>query len=911
MTTFDDCEEAPTIFRLRGRQEEWCNKVEEDLKTFSRVLFIASGGVGKSTCFAELARRAHARGQRTLVIINRESLVRQSASRIRNETGLEVDVEMADERASPYAPVVVASVQTLGRVNRLTGFAPDHFGGVMVDECFPCNVLVDGRPISSIKAGDFIRSFNHEKQCVEYRMVVRTSKRIPGSLVQLQCANQKIVTTCAHPFFTKSGYRSADNLTRKDFIGVARVRLCEMRGENASQAILHQQFQIRKDGPAMPEMPGGREGCDPIGSRSAVPSVRHSRGLQGQQAGAPESCHGESKQGILHVCVSGCVARELEKDSGLRKAFQGGPESGVGTNEEKQPNEKPDSPSKDSGLPEGANISCARREWQANGAAKGIGVGTTRIGDGVSDINQECTASIQVHSSLLQGGHSASEIQTGNRGGRQYAQDKEVEIPGFQKNEDIEFHRVDCVKVLERGSDPRFGGLCPDGYVYNLEVEGNNNYFANDFLVHNCHLSQCEQWMRIMNWFHYGPDSLNDGWEPPSDGTYQPLASVIGFTATPILKGPKNLMNWFQHISVNYPYFLAVKEGWLVRAVQRCIPVKIDVRKARTAQTQVGTDFNATDLSAALVPVIEQLADQVLKEAGDRKTMAFLPSVETSKMLAEALCRRGMYACFVSGACEDGDEKTERFRRGGPGSVLCNAQIYNFGIDFPDVNCVAWFRATLSRPFYLQGVFRGTRVLPGVIDGLEDVGARLRAIAASPKPDFLILDPLFMSDKISLCDAFDLFAETPEVKEQMKKEGMEPSQENAEKAERDMLAALEKAAKRAARKKARTIDPLAFAVSLGDDALAHYEPQTQRDAGPPSDKQLALLRQNGLDVSGVKSAGYASMLIGRILTRHRLHLATPKQLSMMTQLGLDEQTCATLSREEATATIDKLLAEKR
>lgn len=29
--------------------------------------------------------------------------------------------------------------------------------------------------------------------------------------------------------------------------------------------------------------------------------------------------------------------------------------------------------------------------------------------------------------------------------------------------------------------------MCPDGYVYNIEVEGNHNYFANGINVHNCH----------------------------------------------------------------------------------------------------------------------------------------------------------------------------------------------------------------------------------------------------------------------------------------------------------------------------------------------------------------------------------------------------------------------------------------
>ena len=46
---------------------------------------------------------------------------------------------------------------------------------------------------------------------------------------------------------------------------------------------------------------------------------------------------------------------------------------------------------------------------------------------------------------------------------------------------------MDSVQVHEPGCDDGYGSLCPDGYVYNLEVEGNHNYFANGINVHNCH----------------------------------------------------------------------------------------------------------------------------------------------------------------------------------------------------------------------------------------------------------------------------------------------------------------------------------------------------------------------------------------------------------------------------------------
>lgn len=51
----------------------------------------------------------------------------------------------------------------------------------------------------------------------------------------------------------------------------------------------------------------------------------------------------------------------------------------------------------------------------------------------------------------------------------------------------FEWIRVENNSIQKQTSDGTFGGLCDDGYVYNIEVEENNNYFADDVLVHNCH----------------------------------------------------------------------------------------------------------------------------------------------------------------------------------------------------------------------------------------------------------------------------------------------------------------------------------------------------------------------------------------------------------------------------------------
>lgn len=557
-------------FTLRGHQPEWLAAIERDLTTHSRLLAVAPGGVGKTTLFAALAARHHARGIRTLVLENRDRLTRQTADRIRNETGIDVDIEMGDQHASPYAPIVVASVQTLGRENRLTGFADDHFGLIVPDEA---------------------------------------------------------------------------------------------------------------------------------------------------------------------------------------------------------------------------------------------------------------------------------------------------------------------------------------------------------------HFSLAPQWQRVLKYFHYGAESLADGWIQPPDGTYVPKGRIVGFTATPDIGSKRSLTEFYQMIergdgqrnwSVNYSYLEAVKDGWLVGPVQKNIPVKIDLRKYKATHTPNGTDFKTSDLSAALIPIIEELAEQTATEARGKKTIAFLPSVECAQMMCDALIRRGMKAIFVSGECLDASDKTDAFAASGPGTVLCNCCLYVYGVDFPDVDCIAWYRATISRAFYIQGIYRGTRVLlpKGVLESCRTAEERRAAIARSRKTHLLVIDPLFVSDRIDLLDAYDLFSDKPKVKAAMKASG-EFSAESAEKATRDFIKSLNREAKKHARKKARTIDPLAWAVSLGDDALKSYTPEPGWESGPPTDGQLDFLRKQGMAVDGIKSKGLASKLIGKLMTRINLHLATPSQLSLMHKLGLDEQTCATLTMKEASVLLDRTLAEKR
>lgn len=396
-----------------------------------------------------------------------------------------------------------------------------------------------------------------------------------------------------------------------------------------------------------------------------------------------------------------------------------------------------------------------------------------------------------------------------------------------------------------------------------------------------CHNSMADLFLRVMKYFHYGSESLVEGWQIPADGSYAPKSCVIGITATPDTNGKRNLGNFYQAFADRYSYLQAIEDGWLVGIQEHNIPVRIDTRSFRKKTTDHGTDFSEADETAAIIPVIEELAAQVVALAGNRKTMCYLPSKECVELMAAALNRRGLKALFVLGDCLDRDEKTEEFYHHGPGIVLVLCAMYVEGFDAPTVDTVAWFRPTLSPAFYKQGIYRCSRTLPGLVSDSMGAAGRRAAIASSYKPWSMVISPFFVSDKIDIMSVVDLFVDR-EIN--TRKTGPKDFTDAAKL--RDYIAALEKAADKHANKQPRTINPISFALSVGDRALANYVPETSTELAKPTKEMMDFLLSQGIDTTAVKTAGEAAKLTDRLRERHRLGLATPIQFTQL-RLQLD------------------------
>ncbi len=135
MTDQEIWDESPvSSITLRPYQNDCLKAIREGWKDFSRTLAVLATGLGKTVIFSHVAKEEVDKGGKVLIIAHTDELLEQAIDKIFRSTGIVAEKEKADCRASPFATVVVASIQSLSRTNRLLGFSPDHFSLVITDE---------------------------------------------------------------------------------------------------------------------------------------------------------------------------------------------------------------------------------------------------------------------------------------------------------------------------------------------------------------------------------------------------------------------------------------------------------------------------------------------------------------------------------------------------------------------------------------------------------------------------------------------------------------------------------------------------------------------------------------------------------------------------------------------------------
>ena len=607
-----------------------------------------------------------------------------------------------DGQWQPGKWITVATVDTLhSRMNTPAGKALlDSVDLIFCDECFPRGTMVGDKPIETVRVGDMVPSFDESTQTLVQKRVTRVFMRAPHKLVTVFVGSRMITCTPGHPFYTQRGWLRAIALRNSDMV------LCSMQEHGGGHAIpdvqpMHhngQQNQDQKQNSVLRRVSEQQEGVSKEISDHALHSVPEASGAfwTGRVTSGPEG------EGVLLRRVQAGV--EVQSIFRCDERDQHSPfQVDLKAHEAAQPNEGSSSAGACEHHPQSHGLETTRagRERQGSynhGDHIRTGSGMVLGSDSTHRVSEEGTAnSLQDRCS-----ERAVESRCGDRRGFPL-------LPGTsearsQEGEVLAWQRVDGVEVHEPTSDRTFDDLCPDGLVYNIEVEDTHTYLADGVVVHNCHHVAADTWYELVRrcnaFYRFG---LSGTPLKRSDGGDMKLIGATGGVVFQIRN--KELIE--RGISVRpHITWIKVTQPLLAKGIKYPEAYRLGIVEnvwrntvvARATAERVERGLNV------LILVTELKHGRIL----DEKLWNFTPGSFIPHQ-------------FLSGqeASEVRTKAFDDFRRGDL-RVLIATSIMNEGIDMPNIDALVLAAGGKSSIRTLQRVGRGLRK-GGNIDRLEVV----------------------------------------------------------------------------------------------------------------------------------------------------------------------------------------------
>lgn len=221
---------------------------------------------------------------------------------------------------------------------------------------------------------------------------------------------------------------------------------------------------------------------------------------------------------------------------------------------------------------------------------------------------------------------------------------------------------------------------------------------------------------------------------------------IVGLTATPYRLGTGRLDQGedrvFDEIVYTYGIGEGVRDGYLCPLTSKRAQGQIDVSgvEIRGGEFAAGALENRVMRDAKVAEACRELIEYG-RQQKRASWIVFCTGVAHANAVRDELERQGVRAAAVTGdmPASERDRLISAFRFGGL-ECLTSVGVLTTGFNVPTVDLIALMRPTLSTGLYVQMLGRGTR--PVYEDGfnLDSVGGRQAAIAASAKPNCLVLD---------------------------------------------------------------------------------------------------------------------------------------------------------------------------
>ena len=135
-----------------------------------------------------------------------------------------------------------------------------------------------------------------------------------------------------------------------------------------------------------------------------------------------------------------------------------------------------------------------------------------------------------------------------------------------------------------------------------------------------------------------------------------------------------------------------------------------------------------TNNDARTALIIEQL-DNKVSDPGSMRALGFCVSVQHAEYMANAFSSAGLPSLAVTGR-SIGEERADAIRRIRSGKIVAifTVDLYNEGVDIPEIDTILFLRPTESATVFLQQLGRGLRKSDGkaVLTALDFVGLQRR-----------------------------------------------------------------------------------------------------------------------------------------------------------------------------------------
>jgi superfamily II DNA or RNA helicase len=210
---------------------------------------------------------------------------------------------------------------------------------------------------------------------------------------------------------------------------------------------------------------------------------------------------------------------------------------------------------------------------------------------------------------------------------------------------------------------------------------------------------------------------------------YLSEAMIGGVTATPWRGDGYDIDELLGQPVIKIGIAEGLRRGFLCEADYRLLADNIDWQLVR-AQSRNRYSINQLN-RLLLLPTRDEEAARAVREAFDREkrrsAVVFCSSVQHANSFAATLRLFGFKAEPITGEMSprDRDRSMAAFRKGSL-DVVTTRDLFNEGVDVPDVDMIVFMRVTHSRRIFVQQLGRGLRISPNktkvvVLDFVSDL----------------------------------------------------------------------------------------------------------------------------------------------------------------------------------------------